>query len=166
MKAIWIFKLFLVLNFFFYSGTTCFSQEMRSFSLELFDSYISNNNDLRIYSRVSSYNEYLEVLDTLFKSDQKQRIELHRMNEEDNPEKYKKLLQLMKHSDVKNQQALLLLLKRYGWPCSKDINKSFYAWIIVWHADYRNRHEFYPFLKEAKRKNCILLSHYDQLKID
>ncbi len=66
-------------------------------------------------------------------------------------------------NDPVNQAILLKLLRRYGWPCDKDL--SFKAWFIVWHTrdNYEQLSKFYPYLVKANQMQCINTNQYTQV---
>lgn len=121
------------------------------------------NTDIDISS--FKYSDYLNFLPKLIESDQFYRKKLDKMIEQDNPGKYQEMIHRMERNDRADEFILLKLLKKFGWPCSKNPGDSFTAWIVVWHASTYERNDFYPYLKQALEKKCILKAHYDEFNI-
>jgi hypothetical protein len=130
--------------------------------------YLSNNHNqgviLNAEVKIESYGAYLQFLKKLFESDQKYRKDLQPLDMKRDSLEFWKLMRLMNNNDRVNQTILLKLLKKFGWPCSKNMELSFCAWIIIWHSNIE-RYDFYPYVKEAFKKGCISKQLYQQLKI-
>ena len=147
-----------------------FSNEIKAQKI-FYDEYLYLNDNhnqgviLNAELKIESYGAYLEFLKKLFESDQKYRKDLQPLDMKRDSVAFWKLVKLMKNNDKVNQIILLKLLKKFGWPCNKDIQFSFNAWIIIWHSEIIDRNDFYPYLKEALKKGCILKEHYQQFKI-
>ena len=109
------------------------------------------------------YNGYLLFLDKICQSDQKYRKVLEQLEGSPDTAKIGFVIKCMKRNDKENQVVLLSLLKKFGWPCSEDKNYSLFAWVVVWHADYTDKAPFYPYLRAAHRRGCIVKGHYEKL---
>lgn len=112
-----------------------------------------------------SYQDYQKFIPKLHESDQYYRRKLKAMKGKENSEEYEQLLHLMHKNDRANEVILLNLVKKFGWPCSKDNLASEQAWYTVWHADHFYKTDFYPYLKAGLKKGCVLKVQYDQLDI-
>jgi hypothetical protein len=122
------------------------------------------NADMNISS--FNYTDYLNFLPKLLDSDQFYRKQVKAMTRKDSLTKSQEIVDRMERNDRTNEIILLKLIKKFGWPCSKNLEDSFTAWIVVWHADTYTKNAFYPYMKEALKKGCILKAHYDQFYIE
>jgi hypothetical protein len=131
--------------------------------------FLSNNPNqgviLTTDVKIETYSAYLKFLTKLFESDQKYRKDLQPLDMKRDSVVFWKLMRLRKNNDKVNQSILLKLLEKFGWPCNKNLEFSFKAWNIIWHSDYIDRNDFYPYLKVALKKGCILKEHYQQFEI-
>jgi hypothetical protein len=140
--------------FFFYNTTNLYGQKEK-FNSSIYDFLPPKGAILKAYPNFHnfSYKDYLNYLDTLKYSDQYYRIILVNQGYQDP----KGLTKPLKPNDCFNAKVLLMLIKKFGWPCSKDLNKSYTAFLVVWHQ--RNEPniymEFEPYVKIAHQKKCI-----------
>lgn len=129
----------------------------------IMDVYYEPNRNILVNPDTLDYAEYLSFLDVIFESDQKYRKVLAKLEGSTDKFRIRSVERSMKRNDKENQRVLLALLKKFGWPCSTNLNHSLTAWAVIWHADYVDRPPFYPFVKEANSKGCIKKGHYEQL---
>jgi hypothetical protein len=127
------------------------------------DMYYQPNRSILVDPDTLDYPGYLSFLEVILDSDQKYRRILAKLEGSSDKVKVRSVEKSMKRNDRENQAILLALLKKFGWPCSKDRNHSLSAWLVVWHADHLDKPPFYPFVKEANSRGCIMKGHYEQL---
>lgn len=95
------------------------------------------------------------LIEKLFAVDQMYRDSLNRIGGQSESDKSNHFWNLIMINDPVNQAVLLKLLRRYGWPCDKDL--SFKAYIIAWHArhSYEQLSRFYPYLVKVNKTKCV-----------
>ena len=125
--------------------------------------YYEPNRSIIVDPDTLDYNGYLSFLNTILQSDQKYRKILKQLEGSTDTTKIRFVEKSMYRNDKENQVVLLSLLKKFGWPCSEDKNYSFFAWLVVWHADYTDKAPFYPYLREGHSRGCIVKGHYEKL---
>jgi hypothetical protein len=146
----------------FLSGTNLYGQKEK-FNLNFYDFSPPQGAVLKAYPDYQnfSYKDYLNFLDSLRYSDQYYRI----MSIKQGNQNANSLTNVSKINDHFNAKILLMLLKKFGWPCSNDLNKSMIAFLVVWHqrSEPKIYLDFEPYVKIANQKKCIQEDFFKQL---
>lgn len=160
-----VFRSLKIIAFMFWFVSDCFCQVKNDYT-KLFDFVPDKALILNLNTDFSkfTYSDYVNYVDKLFASDQYYRIQLEelRKNGKDSPE----IRNSMSKNDRNNLKILLILVKKFGWPCNQNINKSYYVWIILWHMKNIDNLilPFRPYFETAFKNKCFDSEFYYNLK--
>ncbi|MFD1143364.1 hypothetical protein ACFQ4C_19705 [Larkinella insperata] len=104
------------------------------------------------------------LIDKMFTVDQQYRDSSMRYQLHSEKERY--FTRLMNQNDLVNWTLLLKIVKRHGWPCQANGERSYKAWIIAWHAraDWKWMQRFYPHVRKANQLRCVHPNLYREFK--